>query len=260
MRSILWMGLLAFACSEAKEKPSEAVDAAGEAAQMDKGKSDLKELEAAFAEIVQTKRAGDSAKRRDQCIELEPKVAERLAANASDVKLQQFAQQLDSFCPEAIESRKLMKKAAEPEPPMPELSPTMKRMFTASSLKADFKKAVQTAKKKGDPEEACKKIGITARVVGESKRKDKKTKKLLKSATAFCEGPAAIATVQFHLREAAKAEKADESGPLSEHCAAALARLMDVKPGKQRDRLDQEIKGLCREAYALKAMLDSRGS
>jgi hypothetical protein len=259
MRTTLVIALV-FACNEAEQPSASGDAAAGEAAEAPSKKADIKDLEADFSEIVQTKRAGDNGKRRDQCLALEPKVAERVEKHPADVKLQQFASQLGSFCPEAIESRKLMKKAAEPEPSMPELSATMKSMFTADTLKSDVKKAKQIAKKKGDPEDTCKKIELTARVVSEKKKKDKKTKKLLKDAVGFCEGPARVATVQFHLREAAKAEKGDQANTLSEHCTAAISKLMHVKAEKQRARLEEAMKSLCREAYALKPMLESRGS
>jgi hypothetical protein len=254
------MLLIALALSCGKSEQPASGDAAAAEAEPPAKKAELKDLEEAFSEIVQSKRANDNAKRRDQCIALEPKVAERTEKFPADTKLQQFASQLSSFCPEAIESRKLMKKAAEPEPAMPELSATMKSMFTADSLKTDVKKAKQIAKKKGDPEETCKKIGITAKVVGEKKKKDKKTKKLLKEAVSFCEGPARVITVQYHLREAAKAEKGDQATTLSEHCTAALSKLMHVKAEKSKAQLEQTMKSLCREAYALKPMLDSRGS
>jgi len=257
MRSMLLIALL-LACDKPAEEKASADAAAAE--QPASKKADIKDLEAAFSEIVQTKRANDNAKRRDQCLDLEPKLSERVEKYPTDAKLQQFASQVSSFCPEAIESRKLMKKAAEPEPALPELSATMKSMFTADSLKGDVKKAKAIAKKKGDPEETCKKIGLTSKVVAEKKKKDKKTKKLLKEAVGFCEGPARVATVQFHLREAAKAEKDDQASPLSEHCTAALSKLSHVKEEKQRAKLEQAMKSLCREAYALKPMLDSRGS
>jgi hypothetical protein len=259
MKRILVVVALACACAEG-EQPTAAADASAPQNEAASAKVDLKELEAAFSEIVVTKRAGDNSKRRDQCMVLEPKVAEKLEQHATDAKLQQFASQLSSYCPEAIETRKMMKKASEKEPPIPELSATMKSMFTEATLKTDLKKAKALAKKKGNPEEACKKIGLTARVVSEKKKKNKKTKKLLKDATGFCEGPAVTSAIQFHLREAEKAEKADQPGPLSEHCTAALTKLASLKSAKSKGSLEESMKSLCREAYALKPMLDSRGS
>jgi hypothetical protein len=255
---MLLLAALALGCSTQEQAAPDAASTETPAAP-ENDKADIKDLEAAFAEIVQTKRAGDNDKRRDQCLALEPKLHERAEKFPKDAKLQQFASQLGSFCPEAIESRKLMIKASEKEPSMPELSATMKSMFTADTLKRDFKKAKAIAKR-GDPEEICKKIGLTASVVGEKKRQNKKTKKLLGQATSFCDGPATVASVKFHLREAAKAEKEGQSTALSEHCTRALSRLMDVKSEKQKAKLDQSMKSLCREAYALKPMLDSRGS
>jgi hypothetical protein len=257
---VVVMVALAVACAEEQKQASAAADASAPETEAASSKVDLKELETAFSEIVVTKRAGDNSKRRDQCLALEPKVAEKVEQHATDAKLQQFASQLSSYCPEAIETRKMMKKASEKEPPMPELSATMKSMFTEATLKTDLKKAKAVAKKKGNPEETCKKIGLTARVVGEKKKKNKKTKKLLKDATAFCEGAAVVAAIRFHLREAEKAEKADQPGPLSEHCTAALSRLTSVKSEKSKASLEESMKSLCREAYALKPMLESRGS
>jgi hypothetical protein len=262
MRSVLVtvLALTLGSCkSEEKTAPADAAEAA--AAKAPEGKADLTELETAFSEIVQTKRANDNPKRRDQCIALEPKVADLQKTHATDNKLQEFASKLTEFCPEAIESRKLMIKAAEPEPVMPELSATMKSMFTADSLKGDLKKAKAIAKKKGDPEDVCKKIGLTLRVVNEKKgKRDKKTKKVIKEAGTFCSGPAPVMTVQYHLRAAAQAEKNDKPADLSAHCTAALSKLVHVKAQKPRNQLEQSVKGLCREAYALKPMLDSRGS
>jgi hypothetical protein len=253
---VVFVGL---ACGNEEAAAPAAPDAGG-ATEATSSKVDLKPFETAFSEIVQTKRTGDNTKRRDQCLAQEPKVSEAAEKHTTDPKLQQFVSQFAQYCPEAVEARKLMKKASEKGPAMPELSAAMKSMFTEASLKTDLKKAKAIAKKKGDPEESCKKIMLTTHVVGEKKKQTKKTKKLLKEATAFCEGSAIVAAIGFHLREAEKAEKADQPADLSAHCTAALTKMNSLKAGKSKPSFEESMKTVCREVYALKPMLDSRGS
>src|SRR5262245_47567121 len=127
---VLFVGL---ACGKKEAAAPSAAPDAGTATEAPSSKVDLKPFETAFSEIVQTKRTGDNAKRRDQCLALEPKVSEASDKHAADPKLQQFVSQFAQYCPESIEAHKLMKKAAEKGPAMPELSAAMKSMFTEAS-------------------------------------------------------------------------------------------------------------------------------
>lgn len=250
-----WLVVL-FACGGGGEPQKEAAaDAAAPAAEAPTGitKAELTELEGQLAEIGKLK--GEPDKRREMCLGFEPKIDARVTAKPDDAKLQQFAAKLSAFCGEATEARRKMKKAAEPLPPVPELSATMKAGFTASLLKSDLASAKALAKKKGDPEEICKRLNLTAQVVSEQKKKDKKTKKLLKETEAFCSGPAIAAGVRFQEEAAQKAESEEKPTELAEHCTTALVRLQRLPAGKVKDGLEAPLRSTCREVYALRDLL-----
>lgn len=237
-----------------KAKEAEApADAEATEATPASAKAELAELEAELVEIGKQK--ADAEKRRELCLSFEPKVDAKLVARPTDVKLQQFGTKLSAFCGEATEARRKMKKAAEPLPAVPELSASMKSGFTASLLKSDLGSAKALVKKGGNPEEICRRLELTGKVVAESKKKDKKTKKLLKEAAAFCEGPAVAAGIRFHEEAAKKAEAEEQPASLAEHCTIALVKIQTLPAGKVKDGLEAPLRSTCREVYALRELL-----
>lgn len=254
------ISLTLLACEEAKNEEEANVPADTGQAAAPEEKGELAALENDLADVVKAKRAGEDDARRKKCLEVEPKLTELRDAAKPDPKVEKLASQLASFCPEATETRRFMKKAAEPKPSLPALSPALKKIFNAKNLKETLSKAKRAAKRKQDPKEHCDNALVTAKYLESKKRIARKTKKLVKKAYAYCHGPGALASVRFRLRAAVAAEKDEKPVELSEHCAAAVATLVEAKAGKKRDRLEERVKTLCIEADAMKGMLAHHGS
>lgn len=250
MRRFAWVLLLASAaCSEDSSEAT--AEAAAAEAPPPEPADDLAELIAARESLVIAKKKETQDERRQKCLEVEPKI-EAWSKGKATKKREENLSQVRGLCGEAIETRRLMKKAAEPAPEI-NLSPALQKVFSSKAMAQTFKKAKKAARR-GDPQEHCDRALLTARYLEAKGKLKKKDRKLIKKTKSFCQGKGAVATIKFRLKAAEVALAEGKAMELSEHCVAVVTTLRGAQ-GKL-SRYQEMGDKLCLEANAMKSLLD----
>lgn len=258
MRKLVYVSVALGLVACADEKKTEVAAAAAEAPKEEAAAAgvDVEGLKAKLATIVVAMRDKDVVARRAACLEAVPELESMLVASSHDKKVAAVGTDLLPLCPEITETKKLMEKLANP-PPSIQLSAAYAQ-FTHSDLAKSFKQVKRIAKKKQDPAPLCSEIRVLTDHLGS--KKAKKTKKLVKKASKFCNGYAHLASAQFHMRVVERAMAEEATAALVESCVHGVKQLAEAPAGKLHDKLDAEAKERCVEAVALQGMLRSGAS
>ncbi|MEQ8272061.1 MAG: hypothetical protein RMA76_15510 [Deltaproteobacteria bacterium] len=255
MRKVLYaaVALSLVACADEEKKEEVGVAANEAVAEPEAPGADVAELKEDLAKIVGAVRDRDVAGRRATCLKAVPKIEAMQVKTPDDKALTAVATDLLPMCVEMTETKKLLDKLANP-PPSIQLTGAYAQ-FTRGDLVKTYKKAKRAAKRKQDPAPLCSEIRVLTDHFGS--KKSKKTRRLVKKASKFCDGYAHLASARYHMRVVDKALQEGAMDALVSSCVHGVKELAHAPAGKLHDALEAKAQSQCVEAVAMQGMLRS---